>query len=434
MSPISTIDAFYHKNYDPNTQLCFTKHCLTVPCEDGKLLYNTQTGALVLLEKNETVEELRNELIRLRFFVDSKFDELKFSRDLRTILTLSMSGENLIKSYTIFTTTFCNARCFYCYENGIRRFSMSEKTAIDTADFIIKSCKGNKVSLHWFGGEPLLNHRAISIICKKLNDNGIPYKSKIITNGYLFDDSLTDEAKNLWHLKNAHITLDGTKEVYQNTKAYINGDKNAFERVNDNIDLLLSKGISVSVRLNLNRENYEDILMLCDYLGNRFGKKNGISVVPVLLRQYENDVKQFESEDLSLKCYSSVQEKLEKIGLLKVSQLESKYRCTSCMADSDTCIVVYPDGKLGKCEHFDEKEIIGSIYENKFDYDKISMWKKIKEDVPLCADCPIYPQCNQLKKCPNTRGECTSAIRQQRINNLKKRILKTYTDIVKQRY
>ena len=104
-----------------------------------------------------------------------------------------------INSYVIMTTSDCNARCFYCYEKGIPRISMSEKIAIATGDYIQRHST-KEVVLTWFGGEPLLNTSTIDIICQKLNDFGISYFSKIVTNGLLFTKEIVEKAVNAWKI------------------------------------------------------------------------------------------------------------------------------------------------------------------------------------------------------------------------------------------
>ena len=116
-------------------------------------------------------------------------------------------NEKYINSYTILTTTDCNAHCFYCYEKGIKHINMSEKIAHDVAKFIISNSKDKKVELGWFGGEPLYNYEVINIITDDLRKANKTFTSSMISNGYLFNDNLVKLAKELWNLKYVQITL-----------------------------------------------------------------------------------------------------------------------------------------------------------------------------------------------------------------------------------
>ena len=194
------------------------------PVDEGLLLYHTMTKALLLLTPEEadaykTHPEEMTDLIGLWFLVPQSHDDRLLCRQIRDVARMLEKKSDAITSYTIFTTTDCNARCFYCYEMGRPRVPMSKETADHTADYIIKRCCGEKVRLNWFGGEPLFNKPVISLICQRLREAGIDYRSTMTTNGYLFDDDTIKEAKDEWRLKKVQITLDGTEQTYNRCKA-----------------------------------------------------------------------------------------------------------------------------------------------------------------------------------------------------------------------
>ena len=164
------------------------------PVDEGLLLYHTMTKALLLLTPEEA-EIYRThptdlpQLIELWFLVPTSHDDRLLSRQIRDIAQMLEKKSDAITSYTILTTTDCNARCFYCYEMGRPRVPMCKETAEKTADFIIKHCHGEKVKLSWFGGEPLFNKPVISLICKRLKEAEVNYHSTMVTNGFLYDDN-----------------------------------------------------------------------------------------------------------------------------------------------------------------------------------------------------------------------------------------------------
>ena len=108
---------------------------------------------------------------------------------------------------------------------------MDSAVAEKTAEYIARHCGGKEVSLSWFGGEPLYNMEAIDIICRRLEDKSVAFHSKMISNGYLFDKEIVRKANEDWKLRNVQITLDGTEDVYNKTKAFIYKGINAFKRV-----------------------------------------------------------------------------------------------------------------------------------------------------------------------------------------------------------
>ena len=222
-------------------------YVLAQPVEGGVLVFHTLTRALLLLTPEEyaapdNLPELRSSWFR----VPQEMDDMKYADQVRFIRRTMWKEPEHITSYTIFTTTDCNARCFYCYEMGRSRIPMSAETAHKAAAYIAAHCGGEKVHLHWFGGEPLFNKQVIDIICTDLAEKGIVYESMIISNGYLFDGATVEQAVSHWKLKSVQITLDGTEEIYNRSKAFIYKDgKSPYQVVLANIQRLLDAGVSV---------------------------------------------------------------------------------------------------------------------------------------------------------------------------------------------
>ena len=200
-------------------------YVLAQPVEGGVLVFHTLTRALLLLTPEEyaapdNLPELRDGWFR----VPQEMDDMKYADQVRFIRRTMQKEPEHITSYTIFTTTDCNARCFYCYELGRSRIPMSNETAHKAAAYIAAHCGGEKVHLHWFGGEPLFNKQVIDIICTDLAEKGIVYESMMISNGYLFDGATVEQAVSHWKLKSVQITLDGTEEIYNRSKSFIYKD------------------------------------------------------------------------------------------------------------------------------------------------------------------------------------------------------------------
>ena len=107
------------------------------------LLYNTHTTAFVAMEKEKYnkifieknfKEDCVQQLHKMGFLVDDDFDELAALEELR-IKGMSDPVQNV----TLLTTTECNARCYYCFENGIKQYPMTKKVADATIQYIIQS-------------------------------------------------------------------------------------------------------------------------------------------------------------------------------------------------------------------------------------------------------------------------------------------------------
>ena len=209
----------------------FSHYTLIFKYDNKILVYNTMTKELISLddekmsllvkEKNFSLDnELLIELAKKWFIVNDNTNEKTLYNQSVSIAKM-FSQNNYINNFTILPTTDCNARCFYCFELGCKRENMDLQTASKTIEYIKKASKGKNVYLQWFGGEPLYNIEIIDYICSELKRLNISFKSKMVTNGYLFDENVFSKAKELWNLTAIQITLDGTEKIYNKTKAYI---------------------------------------------------------------------------------------------------------------------------------------------------------------------------------------------------------------------
>lgn len=110
---------------------------VTVPCGEGTLLHHTLTSETLLLDEAEAMSwrdahgPLAPELAARRFLVPDGADELALDDQVARVLELMRTPVRGLDSFTVFTTTDCNARCFYCYELGSPRAAMGDPTALE---------------------------------------------------------------------------------------------------------------------------------------------------------------------------------------------------------------------------------------------------------------------------------------------------------------
>lgn len=403
-----------------------TRHQIAVPCEDGTLLYHTLTGELLLLEAGESEETCREELIRRWFLIPQDFDECKQSDGVRRVAKLLQRPVKERTNFTILTTTDCNARCFYCYEKGIFRCAMTEETARDVGEYVARVSGGKKVRLSWFGGEPLYNVGVIDVICGVLQAHGVEYTAKMTSNGYYLDAQTAQKAVRDWHLQKVQITLDGTEPVYNRTKAYVDRDGGSpFQRVMGNIESALDVGLEVTIRLNMDRANAEDLLALVDQIAQRFGSRPNLFGKVALLYEFSGRIHAFSSPQEAGDYGRRLQEKLDRCGLGQRAALNVNPHFNQCMADADNCEVILPDGRIERCEHIRDTEAVGTIYNEARDTEKVQAWKETTY-FPECMECALYPRCVLLKKCEWNRNGCSETRRDNNRRNARAAILAAY--------
>lgn len=404
------------------------------PVDEGLLLYHTMTKAMLLLTPKEADVYKTNpvaltELVEEWFLVPESHDDRLLCRQIRDVARMLEENSDAITSYTILTTTDCNARCFYCYERGRSRIPMSSETALETADYIISHCQGKKVLLQWLGGEPLFNKPVITLICKKLMDAGIEFSSTAASNGYLFDEYTVKEAKDLWKLNKVQITLDGTEKIYNRSKAYIYDNANAYRTVISNIHHLQKANIAINIRLNIDIHNADDLLELTEELHQEFGNSKGIEVYTHPLFEGSNGSKAMgdnQSRAFIFERMKEINARLSDYGFLKPAKLERVIRKYACQADNDHCITVMPSGHIGKCEHYTENYFIGHICNKTYDHlEIIEQFKELRQEIDTCATCALHPTCMVLKLCsPNKH--CYEEMREKKVCGIKQGMLNAY--------
>lgn len=412
-----------------NTAYRMTKLCVTTDCADGRLLFHTLTGMLVLLEDEADAEASRDELIKEMFYVPEDFDELAYADKVISIAKALKNGSGQKKklSYTVLTTTDCNARCYYCYEAGISCCYMSADVAKDVSDYITGASDGREVELRWFGGEPLMNPEVIDIICGKLREAGVEYTSAMVSNGYLFNGDVIGKAKGLWNLKSVQITLDGCGEVYNRVKAYKEpGD--AYSRVINNVDNALKAGIKVHIHLNVSRKNISDLMTLADELEKTFSKREGLFASAALLGDFRRENGRFNGDVYDAQEYLKLRKKLKDAGFEgKRVPLKRELNFNNCMADNDGCEIILPDGRLSKCDEQLDKDCFGDIYSKERDTENIKSWKE-QVKLPECYGCPLYARCINLKKCVWVNENCSKTSQIIRLSVLKDQITDAYKE------
>lgn len=185
--------------------------------------------------------------------------------------------QHLSKNYaiTLIPTYNCNFRCSYCFEvNLIKKGrdwlkqTMSHELVDHIFDFVDSSISnGKKVKeVILFGGEPLLkeNHSLLQYITTKTKKRDL--KLSAITNGYDLDcfSDLLDS--NL--ISSLQITVDGLEEIHDKRRVHY-GNIGTFNKIIDNVDMFLKKGINIVLRSNIDTSNIEQTNKLIEFYSSK---------------------------------------------------------------------------------------------------------------------------------------------------------------------
>lgn len=410
---------------------------------DGKvLLHNVVTGQLVVLDQVEvevleklpmTYTPVMEALVTGHYLVLGDFDEHQQVVNLREILRKldkEQSNHGIVQ-YTILPTTTCNARCYYCYEQGMKTATMSSQTASDVVKFIHEHCEGHKVWIRWFGGEPTLAVHLIDQICEGLRGNSVDFVSRMTTNGYLMDKALVEKMKASWNLEQVMISLDGSEVNYNQTKAFLGVHDNPYRRVLQNVGLLLDEGVYVNLRMNFDKRNYLDFSNLLEDVERRFGSNPMLQIRPHHINPSKKNLNTKALREYEKWCSEKIDDLNElsrSKGLFHKTYPLPCLEYRNCMAARDDAVVILPDGSLVSCpDLLGSDQIKGDIWQGITDREIVLSWKRLG-DYKQCERCLFLPKCAIASNC-ECGGSCVRQneyLRQYR--NTAKELFIQFTD------
>lgn len=361
--------------------------------ENMVLIYNTASSNCIVTNEEEYQNFLSlnfNEInfekyFDYGFYVKKDADELQ-NLILRSENTMLNSKKN---KFRILTTTNCNAKCFYCYEAGIKSSNMNLETADSVVSFILDKSIGKKViEIEWFGGEPLLNSNVIDYISEKIQKNKpeyTEYRSTMVSNAYLINDSIIKKMKEKWNLHLIQITLDGINEEYEQIKGM--GEK-SFDKVISNIENLVLNNIKVDIRLNYNSENIDKMKSVIDFV-SELSYKDKLFVYPAKINT-EEKILEFSLEQETIDLYNYLHQK----GLRSKLDLLPKTMKTPCIASHKNYFTIHPSGLLFKCDRkYLEKNSVGSVFNYQEKGLNISSQWNVLPLLSKCEECSLLPLC-----------------------------------------
>ncbi|WP_455684806.1 radical SAM protein [Thomasclavelia sp.] len=260
----------------------------------------------------------------------------------------------------------CNLRCKYCYGDGGtyggEKCFMTTETAFKCIDFLISNSRNSKkLSVIFFGGEPLMNFGVIKDTvnyCNKIKEEkNIDFSYGMTTNAIL----INEENANFFKKNNFFITvsIDGPKEVHDENRYFINRT-GSYDLVESAIKLMMEKNIRLRARATINSTS----LKLYDI--EKHFEKMGFSDIVLSFVDTDSTSNLYIEQNKFSEIYKEIDrlgekciDQLSKYGKTKINMfntvLERLYyhrpATRSCGAGS-TYMAFTADGSLYPCHRF----------------------------------------------------------------------------------
>ncbi|WP_350343167.1 radical SAM protein [Proteinivorax tanatarense] len=393
------------------------KHMIFVDIHNNKkLLINSLTGTMdeidapiyetlskwqdceEIVTENDLEAELLSNLQARGYVVNNYEEELaKKSEILEVVRDNHLERQKNQRSAVFVMTYDCNFRCPYCFEGDA--YLKKEVITPEQIDAALNLAGDGLEAICIFGGEPLLpkTRPVLEHLFNKAPDKTY----QIFTNGYYLTEFL-DLLLSI-NISQVLITLDGNEE-FHNSRRFLANGKPTFRKILEGVEKCLKNGINVRIRMNLDKNNYEEGIDLREKLLDMFsGYKNNLSFeLSTLIGASSNERLDIVSEIYSSDNKHSFEDR-ERINdfitkknsildhLVYGRDINPLY--SYCYAHVDGMVfdpygTIYPClGCVGK-EHFS----IGK-YHPLIEYKENSIRNRNIEAIPECRDCTYSLLC-----------------------------------------
>ena len=402
-----------------------SRYVVRFECDGVLYAFNNLTKHLIQGDLPTSVRagEGYDDLIAARFLVPEDKDELACYVGV-SALTRAYRGKKGVQGYVILPTLRCNARCVYCYEEGMTPVTMTPETVEQTIRYVAGSYAGDMANISWFGGEPLLGEAIIDRICEGLREADVPYKSEMISNGSLITSEIVEKMTGPWRLERILISMDGAERDYVVRKRYCQeGDHYRF--VLRAIDQMAEKGICVQVRCNVDEGNLDGVPTFLQDLSVSIRRKDYVSVYLAPLYQLRRGERAMPFWEKVVAARPLIERAGFRVERVK-EEGETSFGVSRCIADRG--VVICPDGTLSPCEHLLQSVGFGDVWHGVTDEAAKREFCRVDRIREKCRDCPFLPDCSGFASCPAQDVHCRKLRELLTVNALKRLVEKKKND------
>lgn len=373
----------------------------------GYLLFNTMSQVFLRIPESEidiwkdleTNPDNYTQLANGQFLINSRIIVSDQEDDLNLYVTevLKNKFNSADVALTILPTRGCNFGCIYCYEIVRPNIHMNKETEESIIRFLRSNPNMKRLSVIWYGGEPLVNFGSIQRFTNSFLEMGIDYSARIVTNGYL----LTPEKAKLFeslHIERVQITFDGVESIHNSRRPLLGGGP-TYRTIMENLKYLLSvnKTVQVDIRTNIDRRNmqaYNDFLEVF----NREISDQRVRTYP----GFVSDLLSNECVDPAFNiCEGGLKAdyviNLHKNYGVDIEAFLPRYRIPSCVANKYFGFVIGPEGEVYKCWRSvgNPDQVIGNVRDGKFDMYKYAGYLSHGDFThdPECMNCKFVAIC-----------------------------------------
>lgn len=379
-----------------------SKYNTIVSLGKQQVLYNTITNKFVVLSdaikealKCETVSPLSLKLESNNYLVKDDVDEKQMIES----LFVQRRFSSKVYQLTLNTSLDCNLCCWYCYETHAKKTNMSlelVKNILLHLEIKSQADPFKILELSFFGGEPLLNYKAIKALLegvKMLSERfDFDIHLTFVTNGTLINQKYVELLKEF--KVRFQITIDGNKDTHNNTRKYKSKllGTDSYGRIMDNLKLLNEQEAEFYfiVRVNYETDTLKSISKLMADLEFLDKRRTALS----LHRVWQHKA----TEEDSALLIDAINY-MNSMGFV-VSTFPLATNLENCYADNYNQAIINYDGNVYKCtaRDFSSEQPSGKLNSlGLIEWNAPLLLDRLALDIPQkCKDCLLLPSCTGI--------------------------------------
>lgn len=379
-----------------------SKYNTIVSLGKQQVLYNTITNKFVVLSdaikealKCETVSPLSLKLESNNYLVKDDVDEKQMIES----LFVQRRFSSKVYQLTLNTSLDCNLCCWYCYETHAKKTNMSlelVKNILLHLEIKSQADPFKILELSFFGGEPLLNYKAIKALLegvKMLSERfDFDIHLTFVTNGTLINQKYVELLKEF--KVRFQITIDGNKDTHNNTRKYKSKllGTDSYGRIMDNLKLLNEQEAEFYfiVRVNYETDTLKSISKLMADLEFLDKRRTALS----LHRVWQHKATE-EDSALLIDAINYI----NSMGFV-VSTFPLATNLENCYADNYNQAIINYDGNVYKCtaRDFSSEQPSGKLNSLVLiEWNAPLLLDRLALDIPQkCKDCLLLPSCTGI--------------------------------------
>ena len=270
---------------------------------DYYVIYSSRTGRIFIANEITFETLIANEFLNipapfLEQLLNAKIIVHKEEEELLSIIGENLSAiDNHEELYQVIQpTASCQLGCGYCGQQHSKKLlsNSSQQLLVDRLRLKLASNKFSKLSIGWFGAEPLSGLPVMRSMSPLLQNIALEYNcsyvAKIVTNGLSLTNNIAEELESKHKINSVEITLDGVA-IYHDKRRFMKSGGATFDKIFQNLcEIALNPKITfaINIRCNIDRQNIEGVIPLIQMIAEK-GIQSRVSLYFVSVYSWGND-------------------------------------------------------------------------------------------------------------------------------------------------